>query len=396
MKNSDYIKLNKDALGTDEDSGMLKLMAHISRTGVFVYQKVRPDGTVEILRQLRHPDDVFEEESMTSLVGLPVTNEHPKEAVTSENAEDYIVGMSSNLPKKVFAPVQGDSEDYIEQLVTFFNRDTIEEIISGKKSELSLGYNLDLEPCEGTWNGVPYNCRQRNIKYNHLSLVKKARGGRSIKLVLDGEDTEVEVSGEILVEDGDGPLFDNIDGGEEEMKIFNHDGKEFKVEDDVFSLLNKFKGNLDSMGVDLATKDKESDKLQAKCDDLTQKLKVQKDNDDQDEVRNLVKRRVALEKSASSILGSKAVLDSLSDREVKERVIKKSHENLNLDSKSDDYVDARYDLCVETYNKDSEGDGQSDDEKNMGKGVGNTDAADDPVAEARKKAWENAKNQFKS
>ena len=394
MRNSDFIEFNKDALGTDEDSGMLKLMAHISRTGVFVYQKVRPDGTIEILRQLRHPEDVFEDESMASLVGLPVTNEHPSVAVTSENAEDFIVGMSSNVPKKIFAPVQGDSEDYIEQLVTFFNKDTIEEITTGKKSELSLGYNLDLEECAGLWNGVPYNCRQRNIKYNHLSLVKRGRGGRSVKLVLDGEDTEIEVSGEIFVEDGEQSSFDNNNGGEE-MKIFNHDGKEFKVEDDVFSLLNKFAGNLDSSSLELLAKSKDSDKLQAQCDDLTAKLKVQTDTDDAAEVRKLVKERVALEKSASAVLGTKVALDSLSDREVKELVIKKSHEGLNLDSKSVDYVDARYDLVVESFNADESV--ENEDEKKMGGDVSNTDSSnEDKVAAARKKAWDTAKELYKN
>lgn len=394
MRNSDFIEFNKDALGTDEDSGMLKLMAHISRTGVFVYQKVRPDGTIEILRQLRHPEDVFEDESMASLVGLPVTNEHPSVAVTSENAEDFIVGMSSNVPKKIFAPVQGDSEDYIEQLVTFFNKDTIEDITTGKKSELSLGYNLDLEECAGLWNGVPYNCRQRNIKYNHLSLVKRGRGGRSVKLVLDGEDTEIEVSGEIFVEDGEQSSFDNNNGGEE-MKIFNHDGKEFKVEDDVFSLLNKFAGNLDSSRLELLAKSKDSDKLQAQCDDLTAKLKVQTDTDDAAEVRKLVKERVALEKSASAVLGTKVALDSLSDREVKELVIKKSHEGLNLDSKSVDYVDARYDLVVESFNADESV--ENEDEKKMGGDVSNTDSSnEDKVAAARKKAWDAAKELYKN
>ena len=75
--------------------------------------------------------------------------------------------------------LQGDSEDYIEQLVTFFNSDTIDEIKSGKKEELSLGYDLTLDKEEGTWNGVPYNCRQRNIRYNHLSVLKRGRGGQN-------------------------------------------------------------------------------------------------------------------------------------------------------------------------------------------------------------------------
>jgi len=100
MKNSDYIGLNLDESG-DAETGFLKLLARVTRTGVFVYNRVLPDGTVETLRQLRHPDDVFEEESLKTLIGLPITNTHPNEPVTAENSSDYIVGMSSDVPKRI-------------------------------------------------------------------------------------------------------------------------------------------------------------------------------------------------------------------------------------------------------------------------------------------------------
>ena len=76
-------------------------------------------------------------------------------------------------------------------------------------------------------------------------------------------------------------------------------------------------------------------------------------------------------------------------------VIKKSHEGLNLDSKSVDYVDARYDLVVESFNADESV--ENEDEKKMGGDVSNTDSSDeDKVAAARKKAWDTAKELYKN
>jgi hypothetical protein len=56
--------------------------------------------------------------------------------------------------------------------------------------ELSLGYSLDIEHTSGEWNGVPYDAIQRNIRINHLALVKDARAGDNARLNIDGSDNE--------------------------------------------------------------------------------------------------------------------------------------------------------------------------------------------------------------
>ena len=53
--------------------------------------------------------------------------------------------------------------------------------------ELSLGYDCDLEENPGTWNGMPYDCIQRNIRINHLAIVDEARAGHQTRLNLDGK-----------------------------------------------------------------------------------------------------------------------------------------------------------------------------------------------------------------
>lgn len=62
--------------------------------------------------------------------------------------------------------------------------------------ENCLGYTVDLIPEEGSYNGQPYNFRQSNIKYNHLSIVDNARAGSEARIALDSFDAE-----EILIEE---------------------------------------------------------------------------------------------------------------------------------------------------------------------------------------------------
>ena len=55
--------------------GFLRGRACVTNIGVFPYRL--EDGSIEY--ELRHPEDVFDSESMASLKLKPVTNNHPKE-----------------------------------------------------------------------------------------------------------------------------------------------------------------------------------------------------------------------------------------------------------------------------------------------------------------------------
>ncbi len=61
------------------------------------------------------------------------------------------------------------------------------DLIDAGKTELSCGYRCDYDWTPGTWNGQPYDAVQRNIRGNHLALVKKGRMGPDVA-VLDHSD----------------------------------------------------------------------------------------------------------------------------------------------------------------------------------------------------------------
>ena len=372
MQNSDFIKFNTDEIET-QPNGYLSLLATITRTGVFTYHYMNELGETITVRQLRHPDDVFDPISLQSLMGVPLTNEHPHEFLEPENSANKIVGMASDKPKKIY--LDADDEEYVQQQVTIFDPDTIEDILSGHKRELSLGYTLDHEEVPGEWNGQAYDVRQKNIRYNHLSVVKKARGGPLCKFNLDSEDINVDgiCTDKVL-------NFNTIKG--EEM-IFNKDGKEYDVKDEVHALLTTLetekKEAMDSSATEVAALTAKLDELQAKVD-----LNESKSATDAADAKfkEAVAARVKLERDASEFV--KVSLDGLTDREIKEKVIAKVSK-VSLDGKSDVYVDAAFDLALEQASTVEVVDLTN---------AANTDNTD-IVAVAKAKAWEKALNQWK-
>ncbi len=375
MNNSDFIKFNTDEIET-QPNGYLSLLATITRTGVFTYHYMNELGEAVTVRQLRHPDDVFEPGSLQSLMGIPLTNEHPHEFLEPENSANKVVGMASDRPKEI--TLDGNPEKYLQQQVTIFDPDTIEDVVSGHKRELSLGYTLDHDETPGEWNGQAYDVRQKNIRYNHLSVVKKARGGPLCRFNLDNEDIHVDgvCTDKVL-------NFNTVKG---EDMIFNKDGKEYDVKDEVHALLTTLetekKEAVDAVSKELTELKADFDALQAKVD-LGEKSKAT--DAAKEEFRTAVAARVKLEREASDLLGSESI-DGLSDREIKEKVIAKSSK-VSLDGKSDAYVDAAFDLIVENGVSDTD----------FGKTVaGQTDSSDVNIVEAaRKKAMERALNQWK-
>ena len=333
MFNQDFVAVNKDNVDM-QDSGFMNVLANITRTGIFVYSRSNPDGTIETIRQLRLPEEV--ESSMSTLVGVPVTNNHPDELVSTENASEYVVGMTSELPKMV--KLEEDKvHDYVQQKLTIYDQKAIDEVNTGAKRELSLGYTLDIEETSGEWEGMAYDCIQRNIRYNHLSLVRRGRAGELCRLQLDGKDFQLDgvSTDEVL----------SINQSIGENMILNIDGTEYD------------EAKVKSLVAMVGTKSDELAKVQANLDEVSAKLDAFEEKaktveeaktiaKDEAEFKAAVRARVDLEKAASKILGEEVALDAMTDREVKEKVIATASD-VSLDGKSDEYVAVRYDLVLE-------------------------------------------------
>lgn len=151
-------------------------------TSIGIFEYTNPDGSVR--RELRLPDEVFAAESLRSYQGKPIIITHDAGLVNKENVHDEAVGT-------ILSEGYRDGDDVRAKIVI---HDTDEMKDCGLK-ELSLGYNLDLDETPGVWNGMPYDAIQRNIRINHLALVREARAGDQARLNIDGRDSKKILKG---------------------------------------------------------------------------------------------------------------------------------------------------------------------------------------------------------
>lgn len=157
------------------DEGFLRGRAVLTNVGVFPY--LMADGSIR--QELRLPDEVFDEESLKSLRGKPITLDHPMDGerkVNPENAKDLVVGAVGDR-------ISQDGYRVAAQ-VSIFRNDAVSAVQNGKRA-LSCGYNCEVEPTAGVWMGVRYDAIQRKIRYNHVALVDRGRAGDDAVLRMD-------------------------------------------------------------------------------------------------------------------------------------------------------------------------------------------------------------------
>lgn len=156
-------------------NGFVRAEGYLTRTGIFVYR----DSNGRTVRELRTPDEVMSRETVDSFALVPVTNDHPPELLTADNAKRYAVGAVSEQ-------VQPDG-DKLRASLMITDAKTI-EAVQGGKVELSCGYTADVVTESGTWNGQRYDARQTNIRGNHVAIVDVGRAGPECALRMDAAD----------------------------------------------------------------------------------------------------------------------------------------------------------------------------------------------------------------
>jgi uncharacterized protein len=343
-------------------AGFLLIDARPTRTGIFRYR--RPDGSVRT--EYRPPEEVSRTDSLTTLRGASVTDLHPAEGrVSPQNVQALEVGSVTDAHM--------DGLHVVAELVVK-RADAIEAVRAKKRVELSCGYHCDFDATPGTTSdGERYDGVQRNIRYNHVALLPAgtARGGPDCAMRLDANDAVLV--DDVLLDapnaDQDGRSEERADQGDPPMRKIVIKGISFDAPEQtaqaVESQLTEDKQRLDAATAELATAKKtgetltsELERTKAKADalqaDLDKEKKLRTDASDPAKLRDLVKARVALERSATKVLGEEhnLTLDSLSDREIQEKVILHVHKDAKLEDKSPDYVAARFDSVVESHEPD--------------------------------------------
>jgi hypothetical protein len=157
------------------DEGYLVTDAFTARTGVQRYlgsEVGKPEKPVVTV--YRPADEVFHKDSVQSFSHVPVTMDHPTEAVTADNWKQLGKGEAST-------EVMRDGERLRIPLIVK-DGSAIKQVKDGKR-ELSVGYSCDLDWTAGiTTDGVPYDAVQRNIRANHIAIVDRGRAGPEFRI----------------------------------------------------------------------------------------------------------------------------------------------------------------------------------------------------------------------
>ena len=161
-----YDTVTLQAVQTDE--GFYNDSPVIGRTGILIYRNA--DGTER--REYRPPEEAFNDDSLKSIRGKPVTLGHHGMVTADNIGNAKAVGTVLSAARKDGNTIRAD--------VVIYNLDTTDR-------ELSCGYTTELDETAGvTPEGEHYDAVQRNIRYNHLAIVTRGRAGVA-RLNLDGE-----------------------------------------------------------------------------------------------------------------------------------------------------------------------------------------------------------------
>ncbi len=347
-RRSDLSSLGK---GEVTPAGYMRCDAAFTRSGVFEYVDF---FTGKVTKELRHPDDVFAPDSLSTLAMVPITNYHPPEPMNSQTAKYYSCGST------------GENIEQEGELVTgkacITDSNLLGLIVAGT-DEMSCGYTCDIDPTPGVWEGIKYDVRQKNIRYDHVAVVPQGRAGEECRLRIDSAShtDQRPLAFAIQRKDSAAP---QPQPQETTMKI-KLQGKEYDVAEDVglavqAELASATKATQTAVAqgeeavkeakaqADAAKKQADGEKgradaLQAELDNVK---KAHADAVDPAKRQADVAARVKLEKDAAKFLGDEK-LDGKSDSDIKKACIAKALPSFKLDGVADAGIDTAFGVILE-------------------------------------------------
>jgi hypothetical protein len=349
-------------LATLTPEGFLQCSALLTRTGVFDYE----DALGNTWGEFRDADEVFAQESLDSFRMVVVTDDHPAGMVNVDNVKDVQVGH-------VGSDVHRDG-DFVRASLTITDANVIRSIQDGKV-ELSCGYFAQVVQDAGVApDGTPFTSRQEDIRGNHLALVDVGRAGPSCRLQLDSGDAITREDITTM------PNKKKNTSHTDEMVIVG--GEEFDVPAEVAVALSEMSDKIEAQAIELAkvsapaaeepVAEDESDKdlvvsvdqeeppmkdpnkeenkamtdaMQAKIDSLEAKLE---DSTNTQDAR--IDARVKLVTTCRKILGEDVITDGIAEIDLRKAVVIHVTPSMKakLDGKSADYVQAAYEMALDT------------------------------------------------
>ena len=227
----------------DDQTGFL-YVRRVPIAQAMVQSYYKADGTET--KEAKLPKYILSDSTVASANEKPVTNDHPGVLVTKSNSREYMRGFTTSN-----AHVEGN---VLYNDVAITDADLIKAIQNGKK-ELSIGFETEVVPETGEYNGVKYDHVQKNIKINHLAVVQRGRAGHNVRLVGDSAEN---------VAPSDSPK----KGKSMETKVVRVDGQDITVAAEDVSKVTKLDADNSAKAKQIAELKAQQKALQDKIDKL--------------------------------------------------------------------------------------------------------------------------------
>lgn len=171
------LALDKASRRRLDDNGYL----HVSQTHL-TKEQVAPYWGKEIPGHEEHgldPEKIYYayrsgeelEKAKDTFNGMPLLILHKQDSADAP-LKELRVGSIGTTP-------QWD-EPYLDNALTVTDKAAIDQIMDGSLKEISCGYFFDPDFTPGFFNGVAYDFVMRNIRGNHVALVKEGRAGPDV------------------------------------------------------------------------------------------------------------------------------------------------------------------------------------------------------------------------
>lgn len=148
--------------------GSLLVWGRVARTGELDYNSHK---------QIVESDVLFATDSINSLVGKPITLEHPPSAISNlDERQKYAVGT---VLQEIVKEQDDTGVEYLTAASLIWDKPVIKMILDGEISDLSAGYLVTKEKI----NDSTY--RQVSREYNHIAITREGRAGKNVGLLTD-------------------------------------------------------------------------------------------------------------------------------------------------------------------------------------------------------------------
>ncbi|MDB5777601.1 MAG: uncharacterized protein JWP38_3734 [Herbaspirillum sp.] len=188
----DQLAFDRASVRTVDQDGRLHVaLTHISKANVCPYRGDEiPDyealglDPAKIYMLYRDPEELAK--AAPTANNIPLLDEHVPVSA-ADHKPDAIVGATGS--DAVFkAP-------YLDQSLVVWTKNAIQGIETGEQQEISSAYYYKADMTPGTFEGVAYDGVMRDIKFNHVALVRKGRAGPDVMV----GDISLNLNGEIPV-----------------------------------------------------------------------------------------------------------------------------------------------------------------------------------------------------